>query len=88
MLSSPTKQTGRGHPASYVKERRMKRSTYIIHQEVLGDNSPGDVPLLSLQGLLDTLDALQPELESQGGLVSVFSIALREELARGLGYDS
>jgi hypothetical protein len=64
----------------------MERFNYMIQQQVPGDNSPGDVPLLSLQGLLDTLDALQPELESQGGLVSVFSIALREELAGVLGY--
>jgi hypothetical protein len=51
------------------------------------NNSPVDVPLLSLQGLLDLLDALQPELDSQGGLVSVFSIALREELVGVVGHD-
>jgi hypothetical protein len=58
----------------------MKRSTYMIHQQVPGDNSPVDVPLLTLQGLVDLIDALHDDLMAQGGLVHLFASALRDEL--------
>jgi hypothetical protein len=54
----------------------MKRVTNIIQQQSCGDNHPGELTALSLNGLLDLLDALQPKLEAEGGLVSVFSLAL------------
>jgi hypothetical protein len=74
-------------PAGAFMEERMEPIDTIIQQQAQRGNQPGELPVLSLSGLLDLLDALQPELEYQGGLVSVFSIALKEELARGLGYD-
>jgi hypothetical protein len=65
----------------------MERSNHIIQQLVPGGNSPSDVPLLTLQGLVDLMDALHDDLMAQEGLVPLFSASLRDELLGVLGHD-
>jgi hypothetical protein len=52
----------------------------VIIQAGQPDRKGCTQPITSLNGLLDLLDVLTPDLEQQGGLVSVFAVALREEL--------
>ena len=40
--------------------------------------------ILTLEGLMDLLDALQPELEVQPGLTNLWASELRRELAETL----
>ena len=67
----------------------MERIDNIIHEHTPGSNLSGERPVLSLNGLLGLLDALQPELEAEGGLVSVFSqclfIGLERRTGKGVG---
>ena len=42
-------------------------------------------PTLSLEGLRDLLQALQPELEAAGGLIPLWSNELQRELTERLG---
>jgi hypothetical protein len=54
----------------------------IIQDEQPDDKDHNIQPALSLVGLLDLLHALGPDLEVQGGLVSLFAGALREDYRR------
>jgi len=65
---------------------KMKRTTHMI-QDAQPDGKGYTQPTVSLDGFLDLLDALAPDIEAEGGLLHVFAVGLRQELMGVLGYD-
>ena len=69
------------------RRQPLELFNYIIHNQNQGSNYDDVSSMVSFGGLVDLLDALEPDPSAEGGLLYLFAVSLRDELLGVMGRD-